>query len=120
MLGAHTPMVFTKKLAAGLKEWSDETDVPLDNDALRRICWKYYLKEKERVVTNTDWLSPECNYRLFLIYNRLLLKDDTTDLEVGQVSVYIPCFYICYPVKTSVLYGNCPDWSLNHPIHVCT
>ena len=102
MLGAHTPMVFTKKLAAGLKEWSDETDVPLDNDAMRRICWKYYLKEKERVVTNTDWLSPECNYRLFLIYNRLLLKDDTTDLEVGQVSVYIPCFYMCYPVKTLV------------------
>lgn len=78
-------MVFTEKLAARLTDWSAEAEVALDNDAVRRICWKYYLKEKERVVTNADWLSPECNYRLFLIYNRLLLKEDTTELEVGQV-----------------------------------
>lgn len=95
MLGAHTPVAFTKKLTTGLKNWSQDADVPLDNDVVRRICWKYYLKEKERVVTNADWLSPECNYRLFLIYNRLLLRDDTTDLEVGQVSVYVSWFCLC-------------------------
>ena len=113
LLGAHTPMAFTQKLVERLTEWSAEADVPLDNDAVRRICWKYYLKEKERVVTNAEWLSPECNYRLFLIYNRLLLKEDSTELEVGQVCIHwMFCVWhssgVGFPVVNEVHPGQVP------------
>ena len=106
-------MAFTQKLVERLTEWSAEADVPLDNDAVRRICWKYYLKEKERVVTNAEWLSPECNYRLFLIYNRLLLKEDTTELEVGQVCIHcMLCMWyssgVGFPVVNEIHPGQVP------------
>lgn len=114
-LGAHTPMAFTRKLAAGLTEWSAEAGVPLDNDAVRRICWKYYLKEKERVVTNAEWLSPECNYRLFLIYNRLLLKEDTTELEVGQVNLTAYVQTLSGVGSPVVKYNNTLDHSFGEP-----
>ena len=62
-------------------------DKELDEERLRKICWEYYLKEKEATVRKEKWLKADCTYRLFLLYNKLLLRDDTTDLEVGQVSV---------------------------------
>ena len=48
-----------------------------------RLCWKYNQMEKRKAVEHLKWLSPECTYRLFLIYNQLLLGEDTTDLEVA-------------------------------------
>jgi hypothetical protein len=61
----------------------------MDGTAIRRSCWQYYLMEKKSAVTKEEWLSPECTYRLFLIYNKLLLREDTTDLDVSQVNVFL-------------------------------
>ena len=82
--GVHDAWWMTRKICGTLEERSEN----IDEDKVRRICWEYYFKESEVMVTNKEWLSPECTYRLFLIYNKLLLRDDTTDLEVGQVSVW--------------------------------
>ena len=102
--GAHNAWVTANKICGVLEEWPEKIGVDkekdpekkVDEDQVRRVCWEYYLKEKKGVVTKKEWLSPECTYRLFLIYNKLLLRDDTTDLEVGQVSVCVcACMHVC-------------------------
>jgi hypothetical protein len=95
--GIHTPWFLTTWICNAVEGWPQkigvdpqkEPDKKIDVDKVQRICWKYYLNEKKAVVTKEDWLSPECTYRLFLLYNKLLLRDDTTDLEVGQVNAFL-------------------------------
>ena len=41
----------------------------VDLDGLQRLCWQYYETDKRSVITFPKWLSPECTYRLWLIFN---------------------------------------------------
>ena len=110
--GIHTPWFLTTWICNAVEGWPQkigvdpqkEPDKKIDVDKVQRICWKYYLNEKKAVVTKEDWLSPECTYRLFLLYNKLLLRDDTTDLEVGQVCV---CVCVCVRVCVCVYMCAC-------------
>jgi hypothetical protein len=94
--GAHAPWHMATLLSDALEQWSErmgldkasEKKVELDDEVIR-ICWKYYLKEKKSVVTHEKWLSLECTYRLFLIYHKLLLRENTVDLEVGQMNAFL-------------------------------
>ena len=50
----------------------------LDQDALQRLCWSYYEADKKSVITFPKWLSPECTYRLWLIFNTVHEHDLVT------------------------------------------
>ena len=106
--GANDAWLMTKKICGVLEEWPEK----IDEDHVRRICWEYYSKKSKVMVTKKEWLSPECTYRLFLIYNKLLLRDDTTDIEVGQVSVCVcmeevGCSCMCLCVNVCVCVCVC-------------
>ena len=45
------------------------TEGSIDLDALQRLCWSHYETDKRSVITFPKWLSPECTYRLWLIFN---------------------------------------------------
>ena len=72
----------------GDAEEKQEGTLTIKDEFAQMVSWTHYSAQKTLLVTKEDWLSPESTYRLFLIYNKLLLRDDTTDLEVSQVRLY--------------------------------
>lgn len=73
----------------GEAEEKQEGTLTIKDEFAQMVSWTHYSAQKTLLVTKEDWLSPESTYRLFLIYNKLLLRDDTTDLEVSQFNAFL-------------------------------
>ena len=57
----------------------------LDVEPLLRLCWQYYATERKGDITYPKWLSPECTYRLWTIFNCVL--DRKLTLQLPQLTV---------------------------------
>lgn len=57
----------------------------LDVESLLRLCWQYYATERKGDITYPKWLSPECTYRLWTIFNCVL--DRKLTLQLPQLTV---------------------------------
>ena len=83
--GAITAEDFTKLVEQQLLKVTVGR-VPLDLDALQRLCWSYYKADKRSVITFPKWLSPECTYRLWLIFNTVTDSDLVTSVSQNTVN----------------------------------
>ena len=82
--GAITAEEFTKLIEQQLLKVT-LGNVKLDLDALQRLCWRYYEVDKRSAIAFPRWLSPECTYRLWLIFNTV--TDYNLVISVSQNTV---------------------------------
>ena len=77
--GAMSTTDFAKKIENKLVDLSQGS---FDVDSLHRACWKVYDFDKKSAISHPKWLSPECTYRLWLIYNCVLEKNTGTTIRI--------------------------------------
>ena len=62
------------------------TNGDIDLDALHRLCWRYYEADKRSTISFPKWLSLECTYRLWLIFNTVHDYDLVTSISQSTVN----------------------------------
>ena len=80
--GAITVGNFTQMIEQQLLK---ETNGDIDLDALHRLCWRYYEADKKSTIF-PKWLSQECTYRLWLIFNAVHDYDLVTSISQSTVN----------------------------------
>ena len=83
--GAISMEDFTMLIEKRILETSGEN---VDVESLQRLCWQYYATERKGDITYPKWLSPECTYRLWTIFNCVLDRKLTVclpQLTVNEV-----------------------------------
>ncbi len=78
--GATSIEDFARLLEEKLLDAAEQ--VSLDVNSLHRLCWSYYQTERRSEITYPKWLTEECTFRLFLIFNCIL--EPTPSVELGS------------------------------------